>query len=211
MIPSQNKRPYFLAIAGGTASGKSCLTEIFCRRLKPARVSVLLLDSYYRHLPHLTLEQRASQNFDHPDALELELLPIHLAQLSRYESVEIETYDFATHLRTDSVHKVEARPIVIVEGILALYLTQARNYFDLKVFIDSPDQLRLERRLARDVRERGRTHDSVLQQWRETVEPMHAKFCEPTRAYADLIIDGSQIDDNTVDLVLEHLPIELLL
>ena len=210
MSQKQTTRPFFLAIAGGTASGKSCLTDLFLERLKPHKVSVLLLDSYYRHLPQLTLEQRAAQNFDHPDALELELLPLHLAQLSLGESVEIGEYDFATHLRTSIIQRVQARPIVIIEGILALYLPAARAYYDLKVFIETSDELRLSRRLARDVRERGRTRDSVLQQWRETVEPMHTKYCEPTREYADLIVDGSQIDANTVDKVLEHLPVKLL-
>lgn len=206
MNQNEAPRPYFLAIAGGTASGKSCLTEKLVERLGPQYVSVLLLDSYYRHLPNLTLEQRAAQNFDHPNALELELLPIHLAELSAGNCVEIQDYDFATHLRTSSTHKIAARPVVIVEGILALYLAEARAYYDLKLFIQASDELRITRRLERDVRERGRTRESVLQQWNDSVAPMHSEYCEPTRSYADLIVDGAHLDESLVNTVVAQLP-----
>lgn len=195
--------PFFLAIAGGTASGKSCLTELLVKHLGEENVSVLLLDFYYRHLPKLSLAERAAMNFDHPDALELELLPVHLAKLKSGQSIEMPDYDFATHLRTSTVHQVPARPIVIVEGILALYLEEARAFYDLKIFIEASEEVRLTRRIARDVRERGRTRESVVQQWEQTVAPMHAQFCQPTKQFADVVLDGSNFDQLKLDSILK--------
>ena len=183
-------RSVFIGIAGGTASGKTTLALLLQRARTSGTVQVITLDSYYRSRPELTLEQRTTQNYDHPDAFEIGLLIRQLQQLAHGRSVEVPIYNFATHLRATQTEHVEAAEYVVVEGILTFHWPELREMFDLKVFVETSDTLRFERRLERDMRERGRTRESVITQWKATVQPMHEQFCLPSKAFADVVYGG---------------------
>ena len=187
-----------VGIAGGTGSGKSSLALDLARIVGSDRVQVLSLDSYYRSQAQLTPAERAGVNYDHPDALDVSLLIEHLATLQSGLPTEIPTYDFATHERAVKTERAAPREFVVVEGILTLYFSDLRGRFGYSVFVDTPDALRFERRLLRDVRERGRTEASVLAQWTDSVQPMHQKFCLPTQQYASEVFDGSSWGDENV-------------
>jgi uridine kinase len=187
-----------VGIAGGTGSGKSSLALDLARIVGSDRVQVLSLDSYYRSQAQLTQAERAGVNYDHPDALDISLLIEHLTILQSGLSAEIPTYDFAKHERAVKTERVAPREFVVIEGILTLYFSELRGRFGYSVFVDTPDALRFERRLRRDVRERGRTEASVLAQWTDSVQPMHEKFCLPTQQYASEVFDGSSWGDENV-------------
>ena len=182
-------RPQIVAIAGGSGSGKTTLARAVKKVLGDS-CSLLEHDAYYRCLGHLPPAQRAAANFDHPDSLENELLVLQLEQLRRGQPVAVPRYDFASHSRLPEGLAVEPRPIVLVEGILLLALPQLQRVFDLRVFVDAPPELRFKRRSDRDVRVRGRTPESVREQWTATVQPMHERFVEPSRANCDLLLSG---------------------
>lgn len=179
-----------VAVVGGTASGKTTLASDLLHVGGRGSVDVIPLDAYYRCNAHLALEDRARVNYDHPAAFEVSLLRSHLELLEEGESIDIPAYDFATHSRSQHTRKVEPRSVIIVEGILTLHFADLRNVFTYSIFVDTPDDLRFSRRLARDVRERGRTKESVRQQWDETVQPMHEEFCASTKPYASEIMSG---------------------
>lgn len=181
-------RPFTLAIAGGSGSGKTSLTRALVGLLGPAECAVLDHDSYYRDLAHLPLTDRAEVNFDHPESLENELLAHHVTELRRGRAVERPCYDFANHTRTKVTRRVEPRPVIVVEGILLLAVPELRDAFDLRVFVDTPADVRALRRVQRDIVERGRTVESVVHQYLATVRPMHERFVEPARATADLVL-----------------------
>lgn len=187
--PWKPDRPLFIGIAGGSGSGKTTIAESVVDRLD-GQVAFVQHDAYYRHEPHLSFEERTKVNYDHPASLETELLVAHLETLRNGEPIRRPVYDFSTHLRSeDSVH-VEAAKVVIVEGILVLADAALRSELDLKIFVDTDPDLRLARRLERDIEERGRSPESVIAQYLETVRPMHLEFVEESRRYADLIIPG---------------------
>lgn len=194
-------RPYFVGIAGGTGSGKTTFARHVHSR-DPRRVSIVPLDAYYYPLNHLTLEEREKVNFDHPDAIDFPLIRAHLSTLHSGGSAEIPVYDFASHNRVERPEKIEPTPIVIVEGILTLHDPELRNFFDFTVYVDTPDEIRLQRRLERDVRERGRTRELVNYQWENTVCPMHKKFCAPSKSHAARVVSGLLIDTAVVDEIL---------
>ena len=181
-----------ICVAGGTASGKTTLAGELYRRGGDEQVQIVALDSYYRDLSHLPPEERATVNYDHPDALEIALLRFHLDALRNGNIIEAPVYDFATHSRSKEVQRVSPSAIVILEGILALHYPELREVYSYSVFVDTADELRFERRLARDVRERGRTKESVREQWDATVQPMHLQYCIPTRAWASEIMTGEE-------------------
>jgi uridine kinase len=181
-------QPFVLAIAGGSGSGKTSLTRALVGLLGPAECAVLDHDSYYRDLSHLPAADRAGVNFDHPESLESELLAEHLATLRAGQSVQRPCYDFATHTRTLTSRRVEPRPIVVCEGILLLAVPELRTAFDLRVYVDTPADVRALRRVRRDIVERGRTVESVVEQYLATVRPMHERFVEPARSTADLVL-----------------------
>ncbi len=187
--PWKPDRPLFIGIAGGSGSGKTTIAESVVDRLD-GQVAFLQHDAYYRHEPHLSFEQRTKVNYDHPDSLETELLVEHLEILRNGESIQRPVYDFNTHLRSEESVLVEAAKVVIVEGILVLADAALRSELDLKIFVDTDPDLRLARRLERDIEERGRSAGSVVAQYLETVRPMHLAFVEESRRYADLIIPG---------------------
>lgn len=178
-----------VGIGGGTGSGKTTFADHLERRLPAGTAQVISHDNYYRDLSHLPLHQRSSVNFDDPASLETELLVEHLRCLRRNESVAIPSYSFETHARIGS-NRVAPTPVVIVEGILVLSIEELRAQFDLKIYVDAPPDIRVARRMVRDISDRGRTAESVDLQYRSSVRPMHELHVEPSRAFADIIVTG---------------------
>jgi uridine kinase len=172
-------------ISGGSGAGKTTLTRHLLERLGQSEVSVLAFDAYYRDQGHLSPADRSLVNYDHPDSLDHDLFAAHVDALRNGSDIEAPVYDFATHTRTSEVQRIEARNVVIVEGILLLSFEAIADGLDVAVFIDVPEGVRLERRILRDVRERGRVPDDVRRQFAETVAPMHDTFVEPYRHLAD--------------------------
>jgi len=185
--PWKPNRPLFIGLAGGSGSGKTTIAEEVVDRLN-GRVALLHHDAYYRNLPELSFEERTRVNYDHPSSLETELLVEDLERLRTGLAVEQPVYDFSEHLRSSETIRIEPAPVVVVEGILVLAEPELRSELDLKIFVDTDPDLRLARRLERDLSERGRSVDSVIDQYFATVRPMHLEFVDPSRRYADLII-----------------------
>lgn len=176
-----------IGIAGGTGSGKTTITGQISERLGD-EVTVITHDNYYRAHHEMTYEERTLLNYDHPDAYETELLVEHLAALRRGESVEVPVYDFTTYDRTDRTTTVKPSRVIIVEGIVIFAHPELRDLMDVKVFVDADADVRILRRILRDVQERGRSLESVINQYLTTVKPMHEAFVEPSKRYADIII-----------------------
>lgn len=185
--PWKADRPLFIGLAGGSGSGKTTIAEEVVDRLE-GRVALLHHDAYYRHLADLSFEDRTRVNYDHPDSLETELLVDHLEALRAGLPIDHPVYDFANHLRADVTVPIRPAQVVVVEGILVLSDAALRAELDLKIFVDTDPDLRLARRLQRDIAERGRSVESVIEQYFATVRPMHLEFVEPSRRYADIII-----------------------
>jgi len=194
-----------IGICGGTGSGKTTVTERIISALSQESVLVLQQDHYYRDLPHLPLEQRARQNFDHPDSLDTPLLVEHLGQLREGRAIERPTYDFSRHERESETLRLAPRPAIIVEGILIFESKPLRELMDIKIFVDTDADLRFIRRLGRDIRERARTVESVVQQYLATVRPMHMEFVEPSKRYADVIIPEGGYNEVGIDLVIQKI------
>jgi uridine kinase len=188
------RKPLVIGVAGGSASGKTTVSRKILETIGPDNLAYIQHDSYYRDLRHLPLEQRREFNFDHPDSLESELLVTHLQALLRGEPVDIPIYDFAQFIRTDELRRVTPRPVIFVEGILIFAERALREMIDIKVFVDAPADLRLIRRLKRDIAERGRSVDYVIEQYLETVRPMHKEFVEPSKRHADIILRYNEAD-----------------
>ena len=181
-------KPFVIGIAGGTGSGKTTVARRLYESLHLDSAVFLDQDSYYRDLAHLPLEERKRVNFDHPDSLDNELLSDHLEALVDGRAVEKPTYDFAAHTRSGETAFVEPRAVILVEGILLFVDPRLRELFDLKIFVDTEADVRFIRRLQRDLELRGRTTDSVIEQYLTTVRPMHFEFVEPSKRYADIIL-----------------------
>ena len=193
--------PLIIGIAGGSGSGKTTIARALIGEIEQGRATLIQHDAYYRDLSDLPLESRIKVNFDHPDSLETELLAAHLADLLEGLPIAQPVYDFAQHVRTAETVTVEPRAVVIVEGILVLAERPLRDLMDLKIFVDTDPDLRLMRRLERDVAERGRTVESVFAQYLATVRPMHLRFVEESKRYADMIIPEG-FNPNAVGTVL---------
>lgn len=177
-----------VGIAGGTGAGKTTIAEQLMESLGPGQAILLQHDSYYRDRSDLSLEQRSRLNFDHPDALETSLLVEHLTHLRSGNPVKIPAYDYRSHRRKSEWRQVEPAPVVILEGIMVLAEARLRKLLDIKIFVETDDDIRILRRFDRDIHERGRSFDSVRNQYLETVRPMHNQHVVPSRQYADLII-----------------------
>jgi len=194
-------RPVIVGVAGGTASGKTTISRAIVQGVGSEHVALIPHDAYYRDLSHLPIEERARVNFDHPSALETELLVAHLDMLCQGKCVQVPIYDFAHHIRRDETETVEPRPVILVEGILILAEKALRERFDIKIYVDAEPDLRFIRRLQRDMRERERSADSVINQYLHTVKPMHIEFVEPSKQYADVIIPHGGHNLVAIDLV----------
>ncbi len=195
-------RPVIIGLAGGSGSGKSTILHRLHEELGPAHVSVLEHDAYYRDLAEMSLEKRALINFDHPDSLETDLLVSHVDELLSGKTINKPIYDFTRHTRTSESIEVRPTPIIIVEGILVLAEPSLVEKMDIRLFVDTDDDIRLIRRVRRDMVERGRTLESVLEQYESTVRPMHIEFVEPSKRHADLIIPRGGYNEVAFDMVL---------
>lgn len=190
-----------IGIGGGTGSGKTTVARRILENVSAEQVAFLQQDSYYRNLGDMPPELRHQINFDHPDALDNELFINHVRALRAGEAIAMPVYDFARHMRRQETIRVEPKPILIVEGILIFVDAALRQHMDVKIFVDTADDLRFIRRLRRDVEERGRTVDLVIKQYLETVRPMHEQFVEPSKRYADVIIPEGGHNEVGIDLI----------
>ena len=181
-------RPLIIGIAGGTGSGKTTIAQQLATSMPDGRCALVEHDSYYRDLSGLTPEEREHINYDHPSSLESGLLAEHLRRLRSNETVEVPIYDFVTHTRRTETRRVDPAPVVIVEGILVFVEASVREQLDIKIFVDTDADIRLMRRIRRDLEQRGRTFQSVRDQYYATVRPMHLEFVEPSKRWADLIV-----------------------
>ena len=194
-------RRVLIGIAGGTASGKTSIANDMRQSMGADQAVVIRLDDYYRQLTG-DLEERGRTNFDHPDAFEWPLLEQHISALLEGQTVPVPSYDHSIHQRRESPQATPSRSVIILEGILALWPVELRQLMHLKVFVDTPPDIRLARRIRRDVAERGRTLDAVIEQYESTVRPMHEQFCEPSKAYADVVIPRGATNRVAVQMVL---------
>ncbi len=193
-----------IGIAGGSGSGKTTITNQVVEQLG-ADVTVITHDNYYRAHHEMTYDERCLLNYDHPDSYETELLTEHLAALRRGETVQIPTYDFSIHDRTDETITVRPSSVIIVEGILLFFHPELRELMDIKVFVDCDADVRILRRIVRDVQERGRTLESVINQYLATVKPMHEAFVEPSKRFADIIIPTSERNPVALDMLVNRI------
>ncbi|MCX7717008.1 MAG: uridine kinase [Candidatus Sumerlaeaceae bacterium] len=193
-----------MGIAGGTGSGKTMVAEAIANALGQ-RVAMLGLDSYYHDRKHLSVEERQRVNYDHPDAFDIALLLDHIERLTRGDAVDMPVYDYASHGRLDRTQRVEPAPVIIVEGIMVLALAQLRERLTVKIFVDTDADVRFIRRLARDIRERGRTPESVIEQYLSVVRPMHLEFVEPSKRYADIIVPEGGMNTVAIDFIVTKL------
>ncbi len=194
-------KPLIIGIAGGTGSGKSTVARKVAEALPNASVAFLEMDAYYRDFRHLTLQQLHHVNWDHPDAFDVELLTTHLASLSRGERVEMPVYEFAAHSRSPRTRAIEPADVVVIDGILLLSEQSVRALCDVKVFVDADPDIRLIRRIRRDTAVRGRTLESVLEQYLTTVQPMHLQFVEPSKRYADVIVPRGGSNTVAIEMI----------
>jgi|TARA_B110000971_G_scaffold149878_1_gene153089 uridine kinase len=190
-----------IGIGGGTGSGKTTVVNQILSELQEGEVQVISQDSYYQDTSHLTFEDRCKINFDHPKSIDFELLESHLKSLRKGENVNQPVYSFKTHNRTGDTTLTEPKKVVIVEGILILSNTQLRSLFDIKIFVHADSDERLMRRLKRDIAERGRDLDEVLERYQTTLKPMHDQFIEPMKAFADIIIPNNHFNTVAVNVV----------
>lgn len=186
--PGQQPTPIIIGVAGGTGSGKTTVAHRILERVGFSRIAFIQHDSYYYDASNLPPEERAKLNFDHPDALETALLVEHLKLLRQGQSVHVPVYDFRTHTRTAQTRLVTPEPVILVEGILIFGDRDLRELFDVKIYVDADPDIRFIRRLVRDIKDRGRSLDSVVDQYLNTVRPMHMEFVEPSKRHADVII-----------------------
>jgi uridine kinase len=201
-MTASRARPFFIGVAGGSSSGKTTVSERLSELAPEKQVSVLKLDSYYVDTPDQPMDERRAMNWDHPDAFDWQLLNDHVAALSAGASVPVPIYDYTNYCRSGHVEMVEPCSIVVVEGILVLYDPTLRDRFDLKVYVDTDADIRFIRRLHRDVMERGRTTESVIEQYLATVRPAHEQFIEPSKRYADVIFPHGGRNSPALDVIL---------
>jgi uridine kinase len=198
-------RPIIIGVAGGTGSGKTTVAEAILSRVGEQRIAYIPHDAYYRDLTHLPPNLRAQVNFDHPDSLETDLLVEHLELWRHGHAIEIPVYDFTTHTRTSQTRRVEPGRVALVDGILVFAEAGLREVFDVKLYVDTDADMRFIRRLHRDIAERGRTVESVIEQYMTTVRPMHLEFVEPSKRYADVIIPEGGYNQVAMDMVVARI------
>jgi uridine kinase len=199
------QRPIVFGVAGGTASGKTTVAQTILKAVGAEQVAYLPHDAYYKDRPDLPLAERTLVNYDHPNSLETKLLVKHIKQLIAGQPVQMPVYDFTLHRRTEQTVLVEPSPIILVDGILIFTRRKLRELMDIKIYVDTDADVRFVRRMQRDMEERGRSQASVIQQYLETVRPMHLKFVEPSRRYADVIIPHGGHNQIAIDMVVARL------
>lgn len=198
-------QPVVFGVAGGTASGKTTVARAILDAVGASQVAYLPHDAYYKDMPHLSLEERSQLNYDHPNSLESKLLIKHIRRLLDGKPVHVPVYDFTRHRRTAETVLVEPSPIILVDGILIFTRRKLRELMDIKVYVDTDADVRFIRRMKRDIEERGRTLNSVVAQYLETVRPMHLKFVEPSKRYADVIIPNGGMNRVAMEMVVSQL------
>lgn len=196
-----NKRPVVIGIAGGSCSGKTSVTRAIYEVFRDHSVVVIEQDYYYKDQSHMTFEERLETNYDHPLAFDTDLLIDHVNKLLNRQAIDKPVYDYVQHTRAEEVIRVEPKDVIIVEGILVLEDERLRALMDIKLFVDTDPDLRIIRRIQRDIQERGRTADSVIEQYLTAVRPMHNMFIEPTKRYADVIIPEGGDNGVAIDLM----------
>jgi len=199
------RRPYVVGIAGGTGSGKTTVAEKLASAMPPGRCVTIEHDAYYRDQGHLPPEDREAINYDHPSVLDSALLALHLRELRDGRPVEVPIYDFATHTRRRDTRSVAPARVILVEGILVFAEPALREQMDIKIFVDTDADIRLMRRIRRDLEERGRTFQSVRDQYHATVRPMHIEYVEPSKRWADLIVPEGGDNRVALDVLLGQL------
>jgi uridine kinase len=195
-------RRKIIGIAGGTASGKSTLADVLFAESGVENSVILKLDNYYRERLDLDLSKRANLNYDHPDAFDVPLITQHILSLKQGKTIYQPTYDFVNHKRAIETIETKATPVIIIEGILTFAIEPIRNLIDFKIFVDTPSDIRVLRRVKRDIEERGRSFDSVTEQYTKTVRPMHDLYVEPSKVYADIIVPEGAYNPKATDLLL---------
>lgn len=194
-------KPVIIGISGGTGSGKSTVAQEIYKNFGESCITMIEQDSYYKDQSYLSLEQRIKTNYDHPNAFDTDLLIEHLNKLMNGEIIEKPIYDFSIHTRSKKTIKVEPRDIIIIEGILVFQDVRLRDMLDIKIYVDTDADVRIIRRLVRDINERGRTVESVINQYLSVVRPMHMQFIEPTKKYADIIVPEGGQNKVAIDII----------
>jgi uridine kinase len=197
--------PLVIAIAGGSGSGKTTVANAILKQVGADRIAYLPHDAYYRDLSSLPPTQRVQVNFDHPNSLESGLMIQHIKQLKNWQPVEMPIYDFTRHTRTEQTVRVDPHQVIVVEGILIFAERELRELFDVKIFVDTDADIRFIRRLQRDLSERGRTTETVVSQYLNTVRPMHLEFVESSKRYADVIIPEGGMNTVALDMVIARI------
>ncbi|MDH0343882.1 uridine kinase [Chromobacterium haemolyticum] len=192
--------PFIIGVAGGSGSGKTTVTNQVLETIGSEMAAVIIQDYYYRDQSHLTFEQRLATNYDHPQAFDWPLLIEHIDDLRNGRTIEMPVYDFANHTRAEETITIQPAPVIVIEGLFPLYDAALRDMMSLKIFVDTDSDVRFIRRLKRDITERGRTTDSVIEQYLTTVRPMHNQFIEPTKRFADVILPHGA-NDPAVDII----------
>ncbi|ACJ75951.1 uridine kinase [Thermosipho africanus H17ap60334] len=196
---------FIIGIGGGTGSGKTTVAQKINEIIGESNSVILPMDNYYKDMSHVPFEERKKYNYDHPDMIEFSLLVDHLKELLDGKSIKLPEYDFAQYTRTGNFTLLDPKPVIIIEGIFALYYEELRKFYDLSIFVDAESDVRFIRRLERDIKERGRTIDSVINQYLNMVKPMHDAYVEPSKKYADLIIPRGGFNEKAINVVVEFI------
>tara|TARA_S200000501_G_scaffold141452_1_gene133634 strand:- start:832 stop:1437 length:606 start_codon:yes stop_codon:yes gene_type:complete len=190
-----------IAIAGGSGSGKSYLAKNLANTYPKKEILIIAQDAYYKDISNLDYKDRCKQNFDHPDAIDSTLIENHLKKLLSGETIYSPKYNFFKHIREKEEKKIRQHPIIIMEGILMLHYIRLHKFYTLKVFVETPEHIRINRRLERDIHFRGRTKESIEKQYYSTVKPMHKKFVQPSKSYSDVVIEGTVSIDKSISQI----------
>lgn len=202
---SDKHHPVTIAVVGGTGAGKTTISRAILERVGSDRIAYIPHDAYYKDLEDIPLAAPGIRNFDHPDALDTDQMIEHIRLLQADQAIEIPVYDFTHYKRTNQTQRVDPQPIILIEGILILSEPELRGLFDIKIFVDIDADIRFIRRLQRDIQERGRTVESVVNQYLSTVRPMHLQFVEPSRRYADVIVPEGGFNTVAIDMVADRI------